>query len=68
MAASPVAQMRTQRRILIASLIGTSVEFYDFYLRGGDWLFPKPRHPSESWDLPEERADPASQRSQPSLG
>jgi hypothetical protein len=68
MAASPVAQMRTHRRILIASLIGTSVEFYDFYLRGADWLLPKPRHPSESWDLLEERADPASQRSQPSLG
>lgn len=68
MAASPVAQMRTHRRILIASLIaslissliGTSVEFYDFYLRGADWLFPKPRHPSEGWDLPGGRAHPAS--------
>ena len=64
MAASPVAQMRTHRRILIASLIasliGTSVEFYDFYLRGADWLLPKPRHPSEGWDLPEGRAHPAS--------
>ena len=29
---APTSPMRTHRRILAASLIGTSVEFYDFYI------------------------------------